>query len=135
MALEIINDFSLIGLALIDAQAYYLNMSSYSCCDKPFDTADILPLSSLLKLIGEESRLRLLSILRDYGEHCVCELSEHATGLSQSLISHHLSDLKAAGLIESKKNGLRVYYSLTNKGSAILSELFNISDQAKEVTR
>ena len=39
--------------------------------------------------------------------------------LSQSLISHHLKDLKDAGVVMDKKRGLRVYYSLTAKGEHI----------------
>lgn len=81
-------------------------------------------MSTLLEMISEESRLNLLCILRQ-GEHCVCELMEHV-GLSQSLISHHLRDLKETGVVTSEKRGLRVYYSLTDKGKYITDLLFSI---------
>ena len=81
-------------------------------------------LSALLKIVSEESRLKLLCILMK-GEHCVCELMDH-NDLSQSLISHHLKDLKDAGIVNSRKNGLRVYYSLTDKGQHITNQLFKI---------
>jgi len=46
-------------------------------------------------------------------------------GLSQSLISHHLSDMKEAKLVKDEKRGLRVYYSLTDKGRYITNLLLN----------
>ena len=103
----------------------YMNMSSYSCCSsKSIKSKKVTTLSKLLKVISEESRLKLLCILKK-GEHCVCEMKEHVS-LSQSLISHHLKDLKEAGLVEDQKKGLRVYYSLTKNGRHIINSLFNL---------
>lgn len=99
-----------------------MNMSSYSCC-KP-DTKEfknVVSLSSTLKLVAEESRLKLLCILGS-GKHCVCELLEHVD-MSQSLVSHHLSDMKRVGLVTDDKHGLRVYYQLTPTGERILKLL------------
>ena len=102
-----------------------MNMGSYSCCASSSKEAKhVASLSSLLKLVSEESRLKILCILRQ-GEHCVCELMEHVD-LSQSLISHHLKDLKEENIVTHKKQGLRVYYSLTKKGKRITDVLFNI---------
>lgn len=102
-----------------------MNMGSYNCCtpDKQ-EFHKIVSLSHLIKLIGEESRLKILCILRQ-GEHCVCEIIEHLS-LSQSLISHHLKDLKDAGLVHDKKKGQLVYYSLTEKGKHVTNLLFSI---------
>ena len=109
-------------------------MRSYSCCDGSTKTSkDIQALSSLLKLVGEETRLRLLCILKDDGEHCVCELIEHANDLSQSLISHHLSDLKTAGVVGSKKIGLRTYYKLTEEGNSIVETIFSLANKGQGV--
>ncbi len=58
-------------------------------------------------------------------EHCVCKLME-LVGSSQSLISHHLKDLKNAGIVENHKKGLYVYYSLTKKGKHIINLLLKI---------
>lgn len=49
--------------------------------------------------------------------------------MSQSLISHHLKDLKDAGVVTDNKQGLRVYYSLTDKGKQITNLLFKISEK------
>ena len=95
-----------------------MNMGSYRCSSSlKSESKKVAILSELLKLVSEESRLKLLCILRQ-GEHCVCELSEHVK-LSQSLISHHLSDLKVSGVIKDEKRGLYVYYSLTEEGKRI----------------
>ena len=100
-------------------------MNSYSCCSaKSIKSKKVTTLTSLLKIISEESRLKILCILQEKS-HCVCEMMEHVD-LSQSLISHHLQDLKKAGIVQDKKRGLRVYYSLTKKGKHIINLLFNL---------
>lgn len=102
-----------------------MNMGSYNCCKPNKVKFKKLPrLVSLLKIVGEESRLNLLCLLRQ-GAHCVCELIRH-TELSQSLISHHLKDLKDKGLVINRKKGQWVYYSLTKKGKKISDLLFNL---------
>lgn len=108
-----------------------MNMSSCSCYSPSSrESKQIVSLSNLLKLVSEESRLKLLCILRN-GEHCVCELMKHDK-MSQSLISHHLKDLKKAGIVMDEKRGLRVYYWLTDKGKYITNLLFSITQ--KEVS-
>ena len=100
-------------------------MSSYNCCTPSSkESKYVTSLSQLLKIVSEESRLKILCILRN-GKYCVCELMDHV-GLSQSLISHHLRDLKEAGIVVDEKKGLRVYYSLTKKGKRIISSLFKL---------
>jgi ArsR family transcriptional regulator len=108
-----------------------MNMGSYSCClpDKN-EYKKVDSLSSLLQLVGENSRLQILCILRQ-SEHCVCEIKEHVKA-SQSLISHHLKDLKDGGLIKDDKKGLNVFYSLTPEGKRITDLVFDISK--KEAT-
>lgn len=102
-----------------------MSMRSYNCCSpSSSESKQVLALSILLKLVSEKSRLKLLCILRR-GEHCVCEMMEHID-LSQSLISHHLKDLKDADVVTYEKRGLRVYYSLTEKGKHVTNLLFSI---------
>lgn len=109
-----------------------MNMNSYKCCEKGnLKAKKVSSLSALLKLIAEESRLKILCIL-DSGTHCVCEIMENIN-LSQSLISHHLSDLNEAGLVNKKKKGRRVYYRLTNYGKNIMNKIQKIETN-KEVS-
>lgn len=102
-----------------------MNMRSLSCCvPLSSESKQVTTLSSVLKLVSEESRLKILCILRQK-DHCVCELMEHLN-MSQSLISHHLRDLKDADVVMDNKQGLRVYYSLTETGKHITNLLFQI---------
>lgn len=97
----------------------------YNCCSSDNSKSKkVGELSSLLKIVADNSRLQLLCILQT-GEHCVCELIKE-TKFSQSLISHHLKDLKDANLVSSKKVGKWVHYSLTDEGKRITNLLFQI---------
>lgn len=104
-----------------------MNMASYSCCTpSKVEYSKVDKLSSLLKLVAEPSRLKILCILRR-GEHCVCEFEDHV-GLSQSLLSHHLADLRDAGLILGEKKGLNVHYALTPEGIRVVEQIFGLTD-------
>ena len=105
-----------------------MNVGSYKCCDsKTLEFKQIEDLSSLIKLIGEPNRLRLLCLLRKKG-HRVFEILEHFE-MSQSLVSHHLADLKETGLVIDRKEGRQVFYSLTSKGLIVTNKLFSIKEE------
>jgi DNA-binding transcriptional ArsR family regulator len=109
-----------------------MNMDSYRCCTPlSVESKQVFSLSSLLKILAEESRLKILCILRR-GEHCVSDIMKHVE-MSQSLISHHLGDLKEAGVVSDDKRGLRVYYRLTPEGKRITDLLFNIPEKEVKV--
>ncbi len=104
-------------------------MRSYKCCDsnsKEFN--QIIKLARLLKIIGEENRLKLLCLLNN-GERCVCEIPKDFE-MSQSLISHHLADLKQAKLVDKRKKGRRAYYSLTKKGQEVTNHILALVNQS-----
>ena len=67
--------------------------------------------SSIVKALGHPVRLKLLDILSSTNEKCVCELVEEV-GSSQSTTSKHLSILKAAGILTTRKEGLKTYYEV-----------------------
>lgn len=105
-----------------------MNMSSYNCCSNSTkEGKQVESLASILKIVAEPSRLKLLCILSK-GEHCVCEIMDHVD-FSQSLVSHHLKDLKDIGVVSDEKRGQRVYYSLSKKGQHITSTLFQIIEE------
>lgn len=60
--------------------------------------------------VAEETRLRIVRLLAG-GERCVCELQE-ALDAAQSRLSFHLRKLKDAGVVEDRRDGRWVYYSL-----------------------
>ena len=70
---------------------------------------------NITKALADENRLRMLMALRD-GEVCVCQIAEW-TGLALSTVSKHLSVLYQAGLVNGRKEGRWMYYSLPGKGA------------------
>lgn len=64
----------------------------------------------MFKALGDETRLRILKLLLKK-ELCVCEL-EAALNLPQSKVSRHLTVLRSAGLVEDRREGLWIFYSL-----------------------
>ena len=70
---------------------------------------------NITKALADENRLRMLMALRD-GEVCVCQIAEW-TGLALSTVSKHLSVLYQAGLVNARKDGRWMYYSLPGKGA------------------
>src|SRR5258708_29256270 len=70
---------------------------------------------AITKALADENRVRVLLALRG-GELCVCQITE-LFGLAASTISKHLSILYQAGLLDSRKEGRWIYYSLPSKGA------------------
>ena len=102
-----------------------MKMRSYSCSfENTKQKQKIEKIIKLLKILGDDSRIKILCMLREK-ELCVCELEE-ILKLSQSLISHHLKDLRDVNLVEYEKRGLRVYYQLSKKGREITDILFTL---------
>jgi DNA-binding transcriptional ArsR family regulator len=66
--------------------------------------------ASILKALGQPTRLQILELLKD-GERCVCEIFP-AIHQEQANVSKHLSILKQAGILESRKDGLRILYRI-----------------------
>jgi DNA-binding transcriptional ArsR family regulator len=67
---------------------------------------------AVTKALADESRVRLLAALNGR-ELCVCQLIQ-VVGLASSTISKHLSILRSARLIDSRKEGRWMYYRLKN---------------------
>ena len=67
--------------------------------------------AKILKAMAHPSRIFIIEKLHEKS-YCVCELTE-MIGVDVSTISKHLSVLREAGLIESRKEGTSVYYTLT----------------------
>ena len=69
---------------------------------------DLQIVSDILKQLCDPSRLRIFWILC-HCEECVTNISA-ITEMSSPAVSHHLRQLKASGLIVSKRSGKEVYY-------------------------
>lgn len=67
--------------------------------------------NTLFTSLSNEIRLRCLMLMQVEGELCVCELI-HALNLSQPMISRHLALLRDSGLVNDRRAGQWVYYSI-----------------------
>ena len=94
-----------------------------NCCTTHKDLKEIADLASVLKIISEPNRLRILCLLKS-GTKCVCEIQE-ALKLKQNLVSHHLGILRNAGLIDYDKNKQWKHYFLDKKNIMFYKGIFN----------
>lgn len=69
--------------------------------------------SKLLKAIAQPTRLKILYFLKG-GEKCACKIIPKMAE-DQSSVSRHLTRLKDAGILESRKEGVSVYYKIKDK--------------------
>ncbi len=68
--------------------------------------------SEVFKALSEETRIRILALLTQQGECCVCDIMEICR-IPQSRASRHLRILKNARLVTDVRHGTWVYYKLT----------------------
>ena len=66
---------------------------------------------ALFRALSDETRLRCLILLQQEGELCVCELT-YALAAVQPKVSRHLAQLREAGIVADRRQGLWVYYRL-----------------------
>jgi DNA-binding transcriptional ArsR family regulator len=84
------------------------------CCEVelPADPAWAQACARLLKALADPTRLAMVWCLRRADAPvCICDFTA-AFNLGQPTVSHHMGKLKAAGLVESEKRGLWIYYRL-----------------------
>ncbi|WP_327206224.1 metalloregulator ArsR/SmtB family transcription factor [Rhizobium beringeri] len=72
--------------------------------------------AALLSSLANETRLRTVYLLASRGEMYVGELVVE-TGLSQSALSQHLAKLREAGIITTRREAQRIYYSVRHSGT------------------
>lgn len=71
--------------------------------------------AAIFKALGDEKRLRMLDMVASNPGICACSLLE-VFEMSQSTLSHHMSLLKAAGLVGCEKRGKWCHYTLSTEG-------------------
>jgi ArsR family transcriptional regulator, arsenate/arsenite/antimonite-responsive transcriptional repressor len=84
------------------------------CCEPvvypDVERAQAARMADVAKALGDPVRLQLVDVLRKHaGKVCVCELVP-LFDISQPTLSHHLSKLRAAGIVDSERRGLWAYY-------------------------
>ena len=68
----------------------------------------------ILKTIAHPTRLAIIDLLQEKRKLSVNELCERLD-CEQSLVSHHLSNMRIKGLLNSERKGTSIYYSLKEK--------------------
>ncbi|MEX1162214.1 MAG: metalloregulator ArsR/SmtB family transcription factor [Nitriliruptor sp.] len=71
------------------------------------------------RALSDPTRLRVAAALAAGDELCVCDLA-WVCGSTQNLASHHVRQLRTAGLATSRREGKMVMYRLTERGLALL---------------
>jgi DNA-binding transcriptional ArsR family regulator len=69
--------------------------------------------SNFLKAIGQPTRLKILYFLKE-GEQCQCKIIPFMKE-DQSNISRHLSHMRDMGILESRREGISVFYKIKDK--------------------
>ena len=85
------------------------------------------------RALSDPTRLTLAAALREAGEAdgvgelCVCDLA-WISSRAQNLVSHHLRALRSHGLVDSRRSGKLVMYSLTPVGRALLDAVLGVEE-------
>ncbi|WP_179945238.1 ArsR/SmtB family transcription factor [Clostridium carboxidivorans] len=80
--------------------------------------------AELLKVLAHPVRLCIVKGLLENGG-CNVSHMQDCLQVPQSTISQHLQKLRAVGIVEGKRNGLEIYYSVSNeKAVRLIKELF-----------
>jgi ArsR family transcriptional regulator len=87
----------------------YINVSAYAD-NKIFGEQEMKGISQLFKAFSDESRLRIINLLLQ-GELCICNLMD-ILEMPQSKVSRHMAYLKHSGIVDDRREGIWVYYSL-----------------------
>ena len=91
---------------------------------KPGATKPARTLETLFQALADETRLRLLNLLRDQ-EVCVCYFVE-ALGASQPKVSRHLAYLRRAGLVSARREGLWMHYRVAPQPECVAQVLRSV---------
>lgn len=91
--------------------------------------------SEILQALADPTRLRLLNLLTQAVEICVCELVD-ALGIPQYKVSRHLSILASTGWVEDRRVGKWIYYRVSRNlrpyQMALLKALRQLRDERED---
>lgn len=91
----------------IDTETFLDYIRLYEYNGEPFMGS----LAHVFKALSDESRLRIINLLLVSGELCVCDI-ERVMGFTQTKVSRHLAYLRRVGLIDGRRQGLWMLYSI-----------------------
>ena len=70
--------------------------------------------AAIFKAFCDENRIKILQLLLD-GEKCACKLLE-ALAITQPTLSHHMKILLDSGIVNGRKEGKWMHYSISKEG-------------------
>ena len=94
----------------------------------------LVALAAFMSVAGNETRLRMLYVLWEAGELCVCDLAD-IFEITQPAVSRHLKNLREKALVEARREAQTNYYSvcMDNPFARMLVRLFG-EQEADRVT-
>ncbi|APE14653.1 Rv2640c family ArsR-like transcriptional regulator [Mycolicibacterium pallens] len=107
-----------------------LDISAPVCCAPvaagPLNDDAALEIALRLKALADPVRVKLVSLLfgSQAGEECSSDLAA-AVDLSESTVSHHLSQLRRAGLVESERRGTNIYHKPSRESLVALCSVLD----------
>jgi ArsR family transcriptional regulator len=117
------------------AQAPPAATSAVACC-VPLAAAALGPgeaeaTAALFKALGDPHRVRIVNQLANSPEPvCACDFND-TLGLAQPTVSHHLSKLVKAGLLDREQRGVWAYYSLNRAAMLRLAAVVDLQGGSK----
>ena len=99
------------------------------------DTQTTETYAQFFKCLSEPVRLRILFLLLKRGELCVCDLVD-TLEISQSVVSRHLAYLRNNGILNSRRDGAWVYYTLAENNlffSEVLGDFAEFGGNSEEL--
>ncbi|MEX0599876.1 MAG: metalloregulator ArsR/SmtB family transcription factor [Rhodothermales bacterium] len=89
----------------------------------------LVGLAAYMSAVSNETRLRMLYVLWEAGELCVCDLAD-IFGISQPAVSRHLKILREKALVETRRDAQTIYYRVCrdNPFAQMLVALFEAQE-------
>lgn len=107
-----------------------LDTTAPVCCSPlasgPIGTSDALEIALRLKALADPVRVQLMSLILSEPATgvCTCDLAP-AVGVTEATVSHHLKQLRDAGLVEGTRKGTNTYYRAKAEGLGALCRVID----------
>ena len=99
----------------------FFNLCAILVTTKGADDMDLRSDARMFKALADENRLSILRVLQG-GEKCACVLLEELS-ITQPTLSHHMKLLCDSGIVNYRKEGKWMHYSISSEGREKLIEL------------
>src|SRR5712692_4072353 len=90
-------------------------------CQDTYMSKSLTEMERVFKALADTTRLRILGLLLT-GEVCVCHIHE-SLRITQPKASRHLAYLRRSGLVDTRRQGLWIYYRLSETSDAIVGTI------------